>query len=197
MKLILGTKFTRWTVIKEAGSNKHGHLIWLCRCDCGNEKTVAGTSLRFGHSKSCGCLNKEIVGNIGRERKGTPNLLLRLPRGFSGMNSLYGEYTRSAKKKGLSFKIDKFQFIHITQERCFYCGKSPGSRRKTPRGKGNGDYIFNGIDRVDNDKGYNLNNVVPCCKECNIGKQVETQEAFITRSVRIAKLRGNIICSKS
>lgn len=31
---------------------------WLCRCDCGNEVSVLGSSLVSGHTKSCGCLMK-------------------------------------------------------------------------------------------------------------------------------------------
>ena len=30
--------------------------MWLCRCECGNEKVIAGQSLRRGMTKSCGCL---------------------------------------------------------------------------------------------------------------------------------------------
>jgi len=34
---------------------------WLCRCTCGNTVVVAGTLLRSGHSKSCGCLQRETA----------------------------------------------------------------------------------------------------------------------------------------
>ena len=37
--------------------------MWLCRCECGNERIVLGKSLRNGHTSSCGCLNKEINSN--------------------------------------------------------------------------------------------------------------------------------------
>jgi hypothetical protein len=40
---------------------------WLCRCSCGNTKEVIGSSLKNGHSKSCGCLQKDI--NIKRATK--------------------------------------------------------------------------------------------------------------------------------
>lgn len=35
--------------------------MWQCKCDCGNDVCVMGTNLMSGHTKSCGCLNKDIV----------------------------------------------------------------------------------------------------------------------------------------
>src|SRR5690606_32604787 len=40
---------------------------WLCRCDCGEELVVIGTSLRTGNTRSCGCLAREAV--VSRNRK--------------------------------------------------------------------------------------------------------------------------------
>lgn len=34
---------------------------WICQCDCGNTIEVMTQSLRSGHTKSCGCLQKEIA----------------------------------------------------------------------------------------------------------------------------------------
>ena len=36
-----------------------GHSNWLCRCDCGKGKIIAGYSIRNGLTQSCGCLQKE------------------------------------------------------------------------------------------------------------------------------------------
>ena len=49
-----GNRYNRWTALEYVTK---GH--WLCRCDCGTEAVVCGSSLRSGHSKSCGCLNQE------------------------------------------------------------------------------------------------------------------------------------------
>jgi hypothetical protein len=32
---------------------------WLCQCDCGNQTISTGRDLRAGHTKSCGCLQKD------------------------------------------------------------------------------------------------------------------------------------------
>ena len=57
---IKGLKFGRLTVINCAGSRNH-RAIWLCACECGSHIIVSGKRLRSGHTKSCGCLQKDAV----------------------------------------------------------------------------------------------------------------------------------------
>jgi hypothetical protein len=52
---LLGKKIGKLTVIAEAGKNKHGAILWKCRCDCGNETILDGSILNRGLTKSCGC----------------------------------------------------------------------------------------------------------------------------------------------
>lgn len=58
IKIPQGTRFVRLVVIKENG-RKWSQILWLCRCDCGTEVTTDSKSLRTGHTKSCGCLQRE------------------------------------------------------------------------------------------------------------------------------------------
>ena len=44
--------------------DRKGSVIWHCRCDCGNEVDISVNCLVHGNYKSCGCLKKEIQGNI-------------------------------------------------------------------------------------------------------------------------------------
>lgn len=53
-KDITGQKAHMLTAIEYVGKNNNGYSMWKCRCDCGNETTVAIT--KFGRTKSCGCL---------------------------------------------------------------------------------------------------------------------------------------------
>lgn len=55
--------FGRLTVISTVDKNKHGSIIWLCHCSCGNEHKVASRVLIGGLTKSCGCFKKD--NNIG------------------------------------------------------------------------------------------------------------------------------------
>lgn len=49
-------KFGKLLVIKKAGLNKHGNVIWLCKCDCGKNCKTTSHNLLSGNTKSCGCL---------------------------------------------------------------------------------------------------------------------------------------------
>ena len=71
-KDITGEKFGRLTVLKRVENNKQRIAQWLCQCDCLGEnslKVFRGNDLRNGHTKSCGCLQKEIVKEISQKSK--------------------------------------------------------------------------------------------------------------------------------
>lgn len=57
---MIGKVIGRLSVKGRAGSKK-GKAAWLCLCACGNEVVVSGDNLRTGHTKSCGCVHKEVV----------------------------------------------------------------------------------------------------------------------------------------
>lgn len=50
-----GTRFGHLVVIREAERKRGKIRQFLCRCDCGNEKTVVLGDLRSGHTSTCGC----------------------------------------------------------------------------------------------------------------------------------------------
>lgn len=54
----VGNRYGRYTVIS-LGDRKGGKVMWNCICDCGTEKSVRGTELRYGRTVSCGCYNLE------------------------------------------------------------------------------------------------------------------------------------------
>lgn len=58
-KDITGQRFNNLTVLRYYGSNYRGDAEWYCKCDCGEIAIVIGSQLRNGHTKSCGCLQKE------------------------------------------------------------------------------------------------------------------------------------------
>ena len=70
---LTGMLFGRWTVVRVASMTPKK---WLCKCACGIEAEVFQSSLRSGHSKSCGCHSKDtasvgsLLDEIGRVYNG-------------------------------------------------------------------------------------------------------------------------------
>jgi hypothetical protein len=64
---LIDKKFGKLKVIKYAGRKQSGtqfKTYWLCECDCGNIKEICASELKNGHTISCGCFHKEMVGNL-------------------------------------------------------------------------------------------------------------------------------------
>lgn len=59
-KDITGQKFNRLTAVELAYS-KNGHTYWKFLCDCGSYCTVRANKALSGHTKSCGCLQRELA----------------------------------------------------------------------------------------------------------------------------------------
>lgn len=150
--------------------NSAGNLesMWKVQCDCGTVKGLPADGLRSGKTQSCGCLR--------RERR-------TLPNGAACRNRLFGWYKRHAKARQLSWHLSLTVFEALTQQSCAYCGQEPLS--KVPSLYGTGDFIYNGLDRVNNEQGYTVENVVSCCELCNRMKMVLSREQFLTHVERI------------
>ncbi len=59
-KNTVGKRIGKLTAVSPVGRYTDGHLLWLCKCDCGNTTVVPSNNFReLGGTKSCGCLRKE------------------------------------------------------------------------------------------------------------------------------------------
>ena len=168
LKDLTGMVFERLTVISKHGRNDKGYITWLCKCECGNEIISIGGNLRKGTTKSCGCLHRDRI---------------RLPDGEASLNTIIRNTKKNAKLRGYVWDLTKEQVRYLTKQNCYYCGVEPKQVLKHPNH--NGDYIYNGIDRIDNTKGYTSDNVVPCCGHCNWAKKDLAVEDFIAWVTRI------------
>lgn len=160
---LTGQIFSRLTVLEFVGINKNKRADWLCQCSCGNKKVLEGKLLRSKQIRSCGCLWKESIS---------------LSPGQASLNHYYLDYNNGAKKRNLSFELTLQQFIEITSKNCYYCDSFP--KQIGEANSQNGVYIGNGIDRVNNNLGYSLENCVPCCKNCNIAKASLSLSNFLS-----------------
>lgn len=164
-----GKRFGRWFVLDYAFNDSHHKSFWKCRCDCGVIRNINGTQLRAGRSKSCGCGRIDAI---------------QLSPTVAAFNALYSQYKLGAKQRGYSFRLSKKKFQRLTKQNCYYCGVKP-SNIFNPHRRSNGVYIYSGIDRVDNSKGYKKDNVVACCAMCNRMKMVYSQEEFLEQVKKI------------
>jgi hypothetical protein len=176
----IGERHGRLTVVEYMGvSQKAGHYrLWRCQCDCGAECVVAWRELSRGHTKSCGCLFRETIAASGGWN--------RKPEGESAFNQLFQQYRRSARGRGYSFGLSEEEFRNLTQLPCYYCGLPPSLKVPTVKST-NGEYLYTGVDRIDNRRGYSLDNVRPCCKQCNIAKGTLSEVEYIDWLSRTSK----------
>ena len=166
---ITGRRFGRLVVISRSYPNgKDRATRWLCQCDCGKEKIILRGSLKSGSTKSCGCLQIEHIRRVGKKK---------LDYGVASMRYILCNYKLRAKAGGNEYNLTEEQFKEITQKDCYYCGSPPSNMKKSSRGS-NGEYVYNGIDRANNDLGYTIDNVVPCCITCNMAKSNKTLQEF-------------------
>jgi len=81
-------------------------------------------------------------------------------------------YRANAKYKGFPYNLPRALHDDLVTDRCFYCGSDPNP--------------VNGIDRVDNSRGYEDDNVVSCCEMCNRAKRDVPAAEFISWARRFA-----------
>lgn len=58
VKDIKGQRFNMLVVLGRGALYKNRAILWRCKCDCGNERLIDGTTLRRDLAFSCGCANR-------------------------------------------------------------------------------------------------------------------------------------------
>ena len=158
---LTGKKFDRLLVLEIGRRTPSGTIMWKCLCDCGNISFVSRTNLVKRNVVSCGCLKRERM---------------RLPEGTSSFNKIFYTYKYNAKLRNLPFELKEEEFKTLLRGDCFYCGRKPEQIFRMKYN--NGDFVHNGVDRLDSSKGYTLDNCVSCCTRCNRAKLLETKDNF-------------------
>lgn len=165
-KNLTGMKFGRLTAIGLAGKNRRGKYCWFCQCNCGNITEVASGDLTSGHTRSCGCLQKEIMSKTGQKNGANNSRKSILKRRLSMIK--HGDSPRS----GRSSLYETWQNI---KARCLYPNnirfKHYGGRGISVCPEWKDNYLAfkiwalaNGyqegltIDRIDNDGNYEPEN---------------------------------------
>lgn len=200
----IGMRFGRLLVVEciessnglhygDPGSNKRG--LWKCLCDCGTEKNIHGFSLISGKngSKSCGCLQKEKARQIGTNKRAPDRVTY---------TSQYNSHRGRCKEKGF-IPLEQEVWKQLVTTECYYCGHTDIRNNLFLKGKSREGYITryteqqmkeyavlcNGIDRIDSSKGYEIDNCVSCCLQCNYMKHEMSQKQFYDKIEKIMSHR--------
>ncbi len=82
---------------------------------------------------------------------------------MAARNLILLRYKGQAKQRGLIWALSEEDFDRLTKETCHYCGLPPANKKRLK----SGDFIYSGLDRKDNDRNYEIDNVVASCAGCN------------------------------
>lgn len=174
--------FGSWKTISFHSKNEIGGTIgkWKCLCmKCNTEHFVRTADLIGGMSTQCRTCARAENG-----RKAT------IPNKGACKTKILLQIKRQASSRNLEMTLTDNEIFELTSQDCFYCGKKPDNKAKSH----NGDFIlFNGIDRINNNLGYHSNNVVPCCKHCNISKLDLPLNEWVENITRIYNNKHEIL----
>ena len=96
-------------------------------------------------------------------------------RYFQTVRGKYIQYKASAKRRGLVFPLTLEQFKEYWGLPCSYCG---------------GQISTIGLDREDSTRGYEVDNIIPCCARCNIAKASMTPDEYVAHCHKVVGFRG-------
>lgn len=140
---MIGKTFNSLTIIgKAATPASRNESYWNCRCECGKETIGAGTAIRSGHKKSCGCL---------LTKKGNEN---RIKHGYA-KTSEYQTWrnmrSRCKNPKTINYKYYGARGIEV-------CKRWMDSFENFLADMGNKPSAAHSIERRDNDGNYEPDN---------------------------------------
>ena len=176
---LAGREFGRLQVISFAGYRNIGkkrpiaQASWLCSCKCGTEKIIMASGLLTGGSQSCGCRQKDLARELGRQHA----ICQAKNSGSIAARQLFSRYKGDEKKRSLEFDLPFEVAMRLFVDDCHYCGQKPSRVNYIARSKS--AFTYNGIDRVDNTKGYSTDNCVTCCLKCNECKRAQSYNEFL------------------
>lgn len=141
-------------------SRRYYNMICL-RC---NQKTIIRSDRIMSESRKCCGKCKSLLQHERAEHKYSK---LRKYR------KIFNSYKGNAIHRKLEFNITLEDVIKLVNSNCFYCN----------------DVNSKGIDRVDNNIGYNTDNIVPCCTTCNMMKKNLSLDVFLQTITKIYQFK--------
>jgi len=185
----IGDVFDRLTVIDFSYSDGKKRY-YKCRCFCGKQIVVKGTSLKLTKysTRSCGCAAKDTNRvRLDEAIKNSDRAEVLFRHGYSAMLHRH-------KKRWTSQAIAFVEYKEMASKPCVYCAH-PGSNTIKDR-DGRGGFItdavikHNGIDRINSEYGYTIDNTQPVCGFCNTAKLDKSEIYFFQWVKRVYEHLG-------
>jgi len=178
----VGKKLNKLTIlsIRYVRDNRQPTTVATCQCECGNTCESFLTLITRNLTTSCGCWNA---------------LKQMKPHGEAAMRACFSSRRADAKRRQLEWSLSIQEYDELTQKTCHYCNRPPSNEYGSKMY--NGNFKYNGLDRLNNLVGYRYDNCVPCCKECNHSKGTMTVDEFKQHILNIYNnfIRNNGSCS--
>jgi hypothetical protein len=97
------------------------------------------------------------------------------------LNSVFKQqrYDSDEKHRNIFWDLTYDEWKSVITQNCYTCGTEPEMRQGKFHSKHGKQVPINGLDRVDNLKGYTITNVKPCCSRCNYMKHRMTHDIFL------------------
>jgi len=181
-KDITGMKFGMLTAVQPTGKSNHYGIIWLARCDCGNEiERGASELLRKPKRKTqvpqnCGCYRKR---NRSPKYKGVGDL----------SSTRFRRVLAQAKQRGIPFKITIRQAWDQFLRQDGKCSLTGVALAMSPSSMKEGASTAS-LDRIDSTKGYVLGNIQWVHVAINFMKHSLPEEEFVRWCCLVAKHKG-------
>lgn len=153
---------------------------------CGEERGLSDfysqTNVSDGLMSACKDCHKLISRLRYRRRREDGGFRMYGKRDTPG-KFYFPQMVKGAKRRSILVTLGLDEVEVLVVQPCHYCG-STDYRDSVGRSV---NPWFNGLDRIDNDRGYEPGNVVPCCGECNMMRRNMTQDGFLHRCREIVK----------
>lgn len=125
------------------------------------------SKVKIKEGRNCGPGTKRAICKIeGCNEHVASGGYCRFHASYYVMTHRYLHFKSQSKRRGIEVKLTLDQYSKIVDQSCYYC-----NMKRLERGAG--------LDRVENNKGYEIDNVVPCCGYCNFfrNNMLTTEEA--------------------
>lgn len=143
---LVDTKFDRLLVLSRTPNNRHQQTMWRCVCNCGNVVTVSSCNLRSKHTRSCGCLARELTA----VRSST--------HGCSRVNNHTKEYRTWQKMKERCMNSNHMNYHYYGGRGIRVCSRWIQSFEIFLSDMGKAPTSKHSIDRIDNNGHYEPTN---------------------------------------